>query len=139
MLLLTPHTHTHTHAHTHTHTQISAGVRHAAASNSTLPERGVTSIAIPSSIPAQFSALRDLPCPAIHARLLLLNHYSKLMLSSWRLFNLQASTQVRIVLINVIVSGSAQLGVTDEGWYLSKCIRQLDNINALFCIHILLS
>ena len=85
--------HTYTHTHTHTHTQISAGVRHAVASNSTLSERGVTSIAVPSSVPAQYSALKDIPCHAIHARLLLLNYFSKLMISSWRLFNSQ-STQV---------------------------------------------
>ena len=64
----------HIHTHTHTHTQISTGVRHAAASNSTLSERGVTSIAVPSSVPAQYSALKDIPCHAIHARLLLLNY-----------------------------------------------------------------
>jgi len=87
-------THTHTHTHTHIHTQISTGVRHAVASNSTLSERGGTSIAVPSSVPAQYSALKDIPCHAIHARLLLLNYFSKLMISSWRLFNSQ-STQVR--------------------------------------------
>ena len=86
--------HIHTHTHTHTHTQISTGIRHAVASNSTLSERGVTSIAVPSSVPAQYSALKDIPCHAIHARLLLLNYFSKLMISSWRLFNSQ-STQVR--------------------------------------------
>ena len=86
--------HIHTHTHTHTHTQISTGIRHAVASNSTLSERGVTSIAVPSSVPAQYSALKDIPCRAIHARLLLLNCFSKLMISSWRLFNSQ-STQVR--------------------------------------------
>ena len=79
----------HTHTHTHTHTQISAGIRHAVCSDCPLPERGVTSLAVPSSIPAEYSALKEVSCRALHARLLLLNHFAKLMISSWRLFSTQ--------------------------------------------------
>ena len=74
--------------------QVTAGVRHCAASNTTLPVRGVTNIAIPSAVPSQYSALREVPCQAIHARLLLLNHFAKMITTSWRLFSIHSRPRV---------------------------------------------
>ena len=76
--------------------QVSTGVRHCAASNTTLPVRGVTNIAIPSAVPSQYSALREVPCQAIHARLLLLNHFAKMITTSWRLFSIHSRPRVSI-------------------------------------------
>ena len=45
--------------------------------------------AVPLSIPQRYSALRDMPRKSIHARLMLLNHFAKLMVSSWKLFSIQ--------------------------------------------------
>ena len=78
--------------------QVTTGVRHCAASNTTLPVRGVTNIAVPSAVPLQYSALREVPCQAIHARLLLLNHFAKMITTSWRLFSIHSRPRVSISL-----------------------------------------
>ena len=69
--------------------QISAGVRHCLALDTPPPIRGDVMFAVPLSIPARYPALRDTPCKAIHARLMLLNHFAKLMIASWKLFSIQ--------------------------------------------------
>ena len=69
--------------------QISAGVRHCLALDTPPPARGDVMFAVPLSVPARYPALRDLPCKAIHARLMLLNHFAKLMVASWKLFSIQ--------------------------------------------------
>ena len=74
--------------------QVTAGVRHCAASNTTLPVRGVTNIVVPSTVPSQYSALKEIPCQAIHARLLLLNHFAKMITTSWRLFSIHSRPRV---------------------------------------------
>lgn len=68
--------------------QISAGPSHAAASNvpCTHTQREAAMCLVPLSVPTQYSSLRDVPCRAIHARFRVLNQFSRLILSSWRLF-----------------------------------------------------
>ena len=69
--------------------QISAGSSHASAGNVPLPQTqcGATARFVPISVPVQYSSLRDVPCQAIHARSLVLNQFSQLIMSSWRLFS----------------------------------------------------
>lgn len=69
--------------------QISAGVRHCLALDTPPPARGDVMFAIPLSIPARYPALRHMSCKSIHARLMLLNHFAKLMVASWKLFSIQ--------------------------------------------------
>ena len=81
-------THLHMHTHTLTH-QISAGVRHCLALDTPPPAHGDVMFAVPLAVPARYSALRDVPCKSIHARLMLLNHFARLMVASWKLFSIQ--------------------------------------------------
>ena len=67
--------------------QISAGVHHCAASTTALPVKGVSNIIVPSTVPTQYSDLKDVPCDAIYARLMLLNYFSKLISDSWVIFS----------------------------------------------------
>ena len=79
--------------------QISAGVRHCAVSDTTLPVRGVSNITAPSSVPNRYSSLKDISCTAIHNRMLLLNYFSKLITSSWKLFQCHTNSVVSFWLI----------------------------------------
>ena len=79
--------------------QVTAGVRHCAACNTTLPVRGITNIAVPLTVPSQYSALREIPCQAIHARLLLLNHFARMITMSWRLFSIHSRPRVSILFV----------------------------------------
>ena len=74
--------------------QISAGVRHAVCCDSPLPTQGSHNLTVPARVPSKYAALKEVPCRAVHARLLLLHHFSELVLSSWRLFSL-CQTKVR--------------------------------------------
>ena len=74
--------------------QISAAVRHGAASDSPPPVKGISNLTVPACVPVQYSALRDVPCQSIHARLLLLNHFSKIITTSWRLFSTRSGPKV---------------------------------------------
>ena len=67
--------------------QISAGVCHCAASDVALPKKGVSTITVPTAVPAQYTALRELSCQALYGRLLMLNHFSKLLSKTWALFS----------------------------------------------------
>ena len=69
--------------------QITAGVRHCLALDTPPPARGDIMFAVPLSIPVRYPTLRDLPCKFIHARLMLLHHFAKLMVASWKLFSIQ--------------------------------------------------
>ena len=64
-------------------------MRHCLALDTPPPVRGDVMFAVPDSVPARYSALRDIPCKAIHSRLMLLNHFAKLMVASWKLFSIQ--------------------------------------------------
>ncbi len=75
--------------------QISAGVRHCAASNTLPPVRGTTHVQAPSEVPVQYTALKDVSTAAIYSRMLLLRHFSKTIMSSWKLFHLRANSSVR--------------------------------------------
>ncbi len=74
--------------------QISAGVRHCAASNTVPPVRGTTHIRAPSEVPVQYTALKDVSTAAIYSRMLLLSHFSRAIMSSWKLFHLRANLSV---------------------------------------------
>lgn len=67
--------------------QISASARHAVASTTTLPVKGISNLKTPSVVPDQYCALKDISCNAICARLMFLNHFSKLVSKSWALLS----------------------------------------------------
>ena len=74
--------------------QISAGVCHCVASTATLPLKGMSNVTVPATVPAQFTALRDLSCEAAYARLMLLNHFSKYISKSWPLFSANKASYI---------------------------------------------
>ena len=86
--------------------QISAGKTHSATWSSPSPAQRVPGIpycvqlGTPSVVPAQYTALKDCDVEAIRARLRLLYHFSDLVYSSWKLFNLtqtQASRYIKFI------------------------------------------
>ncbi len=74
--------------------QISAGRTHSAAwTSAPPPQRAPGSpspiqLGVPAAVPPQYAALRDVPIPALRARLRLLHHFSDLIYSVWRLLRL---------------------------------------------------
>lgn len=74
---------------------MSAGVYHCAASTTALPAKGVSNITVPAAVPAQYADLREVPCDAIYARLMLLNHFSKLISDSWALFSTKKARHIQ--------------------------------------------
>ena len=79
--------------------QISASVGHAAASDIVLPIKGDCNLKIPFGVPDQYCSLKDISCDAIHARLMLLNHFSKLFSQSWPLLSSVGKNKVHIVFV----------------------------------------
>ena len=81
--------------------QISAGRTHSAAWTAPPPVQQVPGIhsnlqlGVPEEIPNQYTMLREISIPLIRDRLRILHHFSDLIYSSWRLFNL-ASIQVSV-------------------------------------------
>jgi E3 ubiquitin-protein ligase HERC1 len=73
--------------------QISAGRSHSAAWTANRPPRyspgqlRPIQLGLPSVVPRQYTALKELQLDLIQARLRVLHHFSALMVSSWRLFN----------------------------------------------------
>lgn len=72
--------------------QISAGVCHCLASDTVPSTKGASNITVPAAIPTQFAALREVSCEAAYARLMLLNHFSKLVSKSWPLFSIKKAS-----------------------------------------------
>ncbi|XP_064390094.1 probable E3 ubiquitin-protein ligase HERC1 isoform X2 [Halichondria panicea] len=81
--------------------QISAGVRHGAASDTIPPIRGSINIRAPSELPVQYTTLKDISFAAIYSRMLLLSHFSRIMMSSWKLFHLRSGSSVHNTVFSI--------------------------------------
>lgn len=92
---------------------ISAGVCHCAASNATLPVKGVSNISVPAAVPAQFTALRDVSCEAAYARLMLLNYFSKLISKSWALFSVKKVSQLEPLISYLSILGTDEVSLIE--------------------------
>ena len=66
---------------------MSAGVRHVLACSAQLPDPTHLGMSVPTSVPGDYGSLQGVPCSAIYGRFQILNHFSKCVLSSWRLYN----------------------------------------------------
>lgn len=69
--------------------RVSAGRSHSAAWTIGASDLESTIATVPAHIPPQYTALQDTPKHLLHHRLLLLNNFSNLVYSSWRLLDLQ--------------------------------------------------
>ncbi len=82
--------------------QISAASKHAAASDTSLPVKGGNDLRIPDQVPSKYYALKEAPCEAILARLMLLRHFSSVICKSWTLFTSVGKSKVIVVLVALI-------------------------------------